>query len=131
MAIARQTDNKLVKPLGGCIIRRKQAGGTVEAGEAVYLDSAGKVQVTAANAVATNYAYGMSLQDAASGIGLTWCSTARWSAPRAARRGLSSTPAIPPGSSQRRRVLRRLSWVSWRARPRSFCDPRSSRCRRG
>jgi hypothetical protein len=67
MAIARQTDNKLVKPLGGCIIRRKQAGGTVEAGEAVYLDSAGKVQVTAANAVATNYAYGMSLQDAASG----------------------------------------------------------------
>jgi len=67
MSIARQTDNKLVKPLSGCVIRRKQTGGAVEAGMSLYLDSAGKVQASAAAAVATNYAYGVALQDVASG----------------------------------------------------------------
>lgn len=67
MAIARETDDKLVKPLGGAIIRRRAVGATVEAGEAVYLDSAGAVRPTNAGAVATNYPYGIAVQDGAAG----------------------------------------------------------------
>jgi hypothetical protein len=67
MAIARQTDDTVVKPLTGCVIRRRVAGATVEAAMPVYLDSNGKVQATAASAVATNYPYGVCLQDGASG----------------------------------------------------------------
>ena len=67
MAFGRQTDDKLVKPLGGAIIRRRTVGATTEAGEAVYLDSNGKVQPCNAGAVATNYCYGVAVQDGAVG----------------------------------------------------------------
>jgi len=67
MAFGRQTDDTLVKPLGGAIVRRYNAGAVVEAGEAVYIDSNGAVQPTNAGAVATNFAIGVALQDVASG----------------------------------------------------------------
>ena len=67
MAATRETDNTLVKPLEGAIIRRYTTGGAVEAGEAVYLDSSGYIQPTNAGAVATNFCIGIAVQDIASG----------------------------------------------------------------
>lgn len=62
MALARQSDATLIKPLGGAVVRRRTLGGTVNAGDAVYLDSNGAAQQTAATAVATNYPYGIVIQ---------------------------------------------------------------------
>jgi hypothetical protein len=67
MSIARETDATLVKPLEGAILRRKTTGAAVEAGEVVYLDSSGYIQPTDATAVATNFVYGVAVQDIASG----------------------------------------------------------------
>ena len=67
MAIAVQSDTTLIKPLSGAVVRRRTCGGTVTAGQPVYLDSSGYVQPTAASAVATNYCYGIAIQSGASG----------------------------------------------------------------
>jgi hypothetical protein len=67
MAATRETDNTLVKPLTGAIIRRYTTGAAVEAGEAVYLDGSGYIQPTNGGAVATNFVIGVSAQDIASG----------------------------------------------------------------
>lgn len=62
MALARQSDATLIKPLSGAVVRRRMCGGSVNAGDAVYLDSSGYVQQTAGTAVATNYCYGVTIQ---------------------------------------------------------------------
>ena len=67
MPSMRELDASLVKPLEGAEIRRYTAYGTIEAGEAVYLNSSGYAVVTAADAAATNFAIGVALQDVASG----------------------------------------------------------------
>lgn len=67
MAIARQSDATLIKPLGGAVVRRRVCGGTVSAGQTVYLDSSGYVQAAAASAVATNCVYGVAIQGGSSG----------------------------------------------------------------
>jgi len=68
MAVARQTDASLVKLLDNVVTPHFVAGATVEAGEAVYLDSSGYVRPTNGGAVATNFPIGVALQDVASGI---------------------------------------------------------------
>lgn len=65
MAATRETTAANVKWLSGPLPVRKTPGAAVAAGEAVYLDSAGKVQPTNGGAVATNLAYGIALQAAA------------------------------------------------------------------
>lgn len=65
MAIARETDASLVKPLEGAIIRRYTAGATIEAGEAVAMQSDGYVDPAAATAV--TMPVGIALEDVASG----------------------------------------------------------------
>ncbi len=67
MAIGRQTDNTLVKLLDNVVPPRFTVGATVEAGQAVYLDSSGYVRPTNAGAVATNFPIGVALQDVAVG----------------------------------------------------------------
>jgi hypothetical protein len=67
MAATRETDNTLVKPLEGAIIRRYTTGAAVEAGEAVYIDGSGYIQPCNGGAVATNFCIGVSIQDIASG----------------------------------------------------------------
>ena len=67
MAATRETDNTLVKPLQGAIIRRYTTGGAVEAGEAVYIDGSGYIQPCNGGAVATNFCIGIAVQDIASG----------------------------------------------------------------
>lgn len=62
MALARQSDATLIKPLSGAVVRRRTCGGSVNAGDSVYLDSSGYVQQTAGTAVATNYPYGVTVQ---------------------------------------------------------------------
>lgn len=48
-----------VRALEGAIVRRYAAGGTLDMGDLVYLDSNGAVQVTDANAAATSAAFGI------------------------------------------------------------------------
>ena len=67
MSATRETDNTLVKPLEGAIVRRYTTGATVEAGEAVYLDGSGYIQPCNGGAVATNFCIGVAVQDIASG----------------------------------------------------------------
>ena len=67
MSFGRETTEANVKPLKGAIVRRYTTGAAVEAGEAVYLDSSGYIQPTAANAVSTNFCIGIAVQDIASG----------------------------------------------------------------
>lgn len=43
MAIARQTDAKLIKPLEGAVVRRFTAGSAIEAGEVVSMSSDGYI----------------------------------------------------------------------------------------
>lgn len=66
MALARQTDAKLVKPLDGAIIRRRTVGADAEAGEIVAMQSDGYVDPADATAAA-DPAYGIALQDVSSG----------------------------------------------------------------
>ena len=63
MAITRETDAKLVKPLEGAIVRRYTAGSTIEAGEAVAMASDGYVDPAAASSVTLAYVLGVALQD--------------------------------------------------------------------
>lgn len=65
MAFGRQTDNKLVKPLEGAIVRRFTAGAAIEAGELLAMQSDGYVDPADASADAT--IVGASLQDVAAG----------------------------------------------------------------
>ena len=48
-----------VRPLEGALTRSKYAGGTANMGDAVYIDSASKVQQARANAAATSDAVGI------------------------------------------------------------------------
>lgn len=61
MALARETDSKLVKPLDGAIIRRFTAGGTIEAGEAVAMASTGVIVPADASAITLAMALGVAI----------------------------------------------------------------------
>jgi len=63
MAITRETDAKLVKPLEGSIVRRYTAGSTVEAGEAVAMASDGYIDPADASTTTLAYVLGVALQD--------------------------------------------------------------------
>lgn len=65
MAFGRETDDKLVKPLGGAIVRRYTLGATTEAGEYVAMQSDGFVDPGVASAVV--YPLGICLQDGVTG----------------------------------------------------------------
>ena len=64
-----------VRPLAGSIIRKGTAGGTIEAGEAVYLNGTSGWAVTDSDAAATALARGImvSPEDAASGDTIDIC----------------------------------------------------------
>lgn len=72
-AITRTKAN--VRPLAGAIIRRGEAGGTIEAGEAVYLNGANGWAVADGSAAATALARGImvSPQDAVDGDTIDIC----------------------------------------------------------
>lgn len=59
----------LVRPLAGAVIRKGTAGGTIEAGEAVYLDGANGWKVADGSAAASALARGIAVapQDISSG----------------------------------------------------------------
>ena len=65
----------LVRPLAGAIIRRGEAGGTIEAGEAVYLDGTNGWKVADGSAAASALARGImvSPQDAVDGDTIDIC----------------------------------------------------------
>ncbi len=68
MAIAYNTDASTVKPLQGAIVRRYEAAATIEAGQLLYLDSSGTVNLAAGGAVATTKPFiGVAVQDAVDG----------------------------------------------------------------
>lgn len=67
MAYGVQTDNTLVQPLEGAIVRRRIAAEALESGEAVYLDSSGYAALCDSDAVATNFCYGVVVHDVAAG----------------------------------------------------------------
>jgi hypothetical protein len=64
MSLARETDDKLVKPLEGATIRRYTAGSTIEAGEAVAMASDGQVDPADTSSMTLANVLGISLQDA-------------------------------------------------------------------
>jgi predicted RecA/RadA family phage recombinase len=61
------TDTSKIKPLGGAIVRRYNAGAAVTAGFPVYLDSGGAVRMASGTAVSTNDVIGIALTAIASG----------------------------------------------------------------
>jgi hypothetical protein len=61
MALARETNSELVKPLEGAIIRRFTAGSTIEAGEAVAMASDGAIDPADASAITLAMALGVAL----------------------------------------------------------------------
>ena len=61
------TDNTVIKPLPGAVIRRYTAGAAVTAGYPVYLDSSGYVRIASATAHTTNFVLGVAVKDIASG----------------------------------------------------------------
>lgn len=61
------TTTALIKPLGGAIVRRYNAGAAVTAGYPVYLDSNGAVRIASGSAVSTNDVIGVALTAIASG----------------------------------------------------------------
>jgi len=61
MALARQTDATLVKPLETAVIRRFTAGSTIEAGESVALASDGAIDPADASAITLAMALGVAL----------------------------------------------------------------------
>ena len=67
MAISRETDAKLVKPLEGAIVRRYTAGSTIEAGEAVSMASDGYVDPADTGDATLAYVLGIALQDVSAG----------------------------------------------------------------
>lgn len=66
MAFGRETNDQLVKPLEGAIVRRFTTGAAVEAGEVLHLESDGYVDPADATSAA-DPAIGIAVQDAASG----------------------------------------------------------------
>lgn len=62
MAIARETDEKKIKPLQGAIVRRVTLGATVEAGEIVAEASDGKSDPANAATLALAFGDGIALQ---------------------------------------------------------------------
>jgi len=58
----------LIRPLGGAVIRRGTAGGTLTPGQAVYLDGANGWKAADASAVATAKARGIVLSDGAGSV---------------------------------------------------------------
>lgn len=67
MSYGVQTDNTLVQPLEGAIVRRRIAAADLTSGEAVYLDSNGYAALTDSADVAKNFCYGIVVHDAAAG----------------------------------------------------------------
>lgn len=67
MAFGRQTDNTLIKPLNGAIVRKFTAGATIDAGELVSLMADGYVDPTNTAAFTGACIMGVALADAASG----------------------------------------------------------------
>jgi hypothetical protein len=67
MAITIPSAAKIRAELGA-VTRDYEAGGTVNVGKPVYLDSAGKVQEARANAAATSFAIGVVVQTKPSGV---------------------------------------------------------------
>jgi len=61
MALARETDAALVKPLEGASIRKFTAGSTIEAGESVALASDGAIDPADASAITLAMALGVAL----------------------------------------------------------------------
>jgi len=61
MALARETDATLVKPLEGAVIRRFTAGSTIEAGEAVAMASDGAIDPADTSAITLAMALGIAL----------------------------------------------------------------------
>lgn len=61
MALARETDATLVKPLRGAIIRQFTAGSTIEAGEAVAMASDGAIDPADASSITLAMALGVAV----------------------------------------------------------------------
>jgi hypothetical protein len=61
MALARETDATLVKPLEGAIVRRFTAGSTIEAGEAVAMASDGAIDPADTTAITLAMPLGVAL----------------------------------------------------------------------
>lgn len=67
MAVIREVDASLVKPLEGASIRRFTAGAAIEAGEIVVMSSDGYIDPANTGAWGTSVVVGVALQDVASG----------------------------------------------------------------
>ena len=67
MAVTRNTDAAVVKPLEGAIIRRFTAGAAIEAGEIVALKADGYVDPADTSAWTGSCVVGVALQDVAAG----------------------------------------------------------------
>ena len=67
MAVTRNTDAAVVKPLEGAIIRRFTAGATIEAGEIVSMMADGYVDPANTAAFTGSCVVGVALQDVAAG----------------------------------------------------------------
>lgn len=67
MAVTRNTDAAVVKPLEGAIIRRFTAGATIEAGEIVSLMADGYVDPADTSDFTAAAVIGVALQDVAAG----------------------------------------------------------------
>lgn len=67
MAVTRNTDAAVVKPLEGAIVRRFTAGATIEAGEIVSLMADGYVDPADTSAWTGSCVVGVALQDVAAG----------------------------------------------------------------
>lgn len=61
MAAARETTAKLIKPLGGAIVRRYAAGSTISPGELVAMASDGAIDPASAASVALASVLGVAL----------------------------------------------------------------------
>ncbi len=67
MAVTRNTDAAVVKPLESAVIRRFTAGAAIEAGEIVVMSSDGYIDPANTGAWGTSVAIGVAIQDVASG----------------------------------------------------------------
>ncbi len=61
MALARETDSTLVKPLEGAVLRRFTAGSAIEAGESVAMAADGAIDPADASAITLGMALGVAL----------------------------------------------------------------------
>ena len=67
MAVTRNTDAAVVKPLEGAVIRRYTAGATIEAGEIVAMMADGYVDPADTGAFTGAVVMGVAIQDVAAG----------------------------------------------------------------